>query len=201
MSAPSLSTRTPPHARERLLDAATVLFASHGYHAIGLRDLAGYLGLHAGSLYHHIENKQSLLFELIESALTDLTYSTRRQIKSGKSYAERLSSFVKAFVTFSVDDRNRLVLLSRDSVYLTSEQAKQIEKLKNAYTAELENIIAPELGHSQKQRDPQVRFIAGAAVGMLFGQAQWEMSDLPRAQLSNNLTAFVIGIIESCKQA
>ena len=49
------ASANPVHsARDRLLDAALELFATHGYQAIGLRDLASYLGLQAGSLYHHI---------------------------------------------------------------------------------------------------------------------------------------------------
>ena len=201
MSASNLSPRTPPHARDRLLDAATVLFASHGYHAIGLRDLAGHIGLHAGSLYHHIENKQSLLFELIESALNDLIYGTRRQLKRGKNDSERLQLFVQAFVAFSIDERNRLVLLTRDAVYLTADQAEQIEQMKSTYTEELASIVSARLGQARQRGDLQVRFVAGAIVGMLFGQSQWEISNLPPTQLSNNLSAVVAGMIETCKQA
>lgn len=85
MPASSVSPVPTPHARDRLLEAASALFASHGYQAIGLRDLASHLGLHAGSLYHHIESKQGLLFELIESSLTDLLYETRQCVKGART--------------------------------------------------------------------------------------------------------------------
>jgi len=82
------ASANPVHsARDRLLDAALELFATHGYQAIGLRDLANYLGLHAGSLYHHIENKQALLFELIESALSDLLLDTLRRSRAHEALA------------------------------------------------------------------------------------------------------------------
>ncbi len=106
----------PPRARDRLLDAATALFASHGYQAIGLRDLASHLGLRAGSLYHHIESKQGLLFELIESSLTDLLYETRQCLKGARATSERLPCFVQAFVTYSQANPDKLVLLMREAM-------------------------------------------------------------------------------------
>lgn len=51
---------------ERLRQAALELFSRDGYHGVSLRRLASVVGLLPGSLYHHFEGKQDLLFELIE---------------------------------------------------------------------------------------------------------------------------------------
>lgn len=51
---------------ERLRQAALELFSQDGYHGVSLRRLASVVGLLPGSLYHHVEGKQELLFELIE---------------------------------------------------------------------------------------------------------------------------------------
>lgn len=51
---------------ERLRQAALELFSQDGYHGVSLRRLATVVGLLPGSLYHHFEGKQELLFELIE---------------------------------------------------------------------------------------------------------------------------------------
>ncbi len=197
MPAARRSTNNALHARDRLLDAAIVLFASHGYHAIGLRDLAAHLGLHAGSLYHHIENKQGLLFELIESALSDLLCATQRQLKSAGNASERLQRFVQAFVAFSVSDRDRLVLLTRDLVYLSAEQARQVEQLQTRYSALLAGLIASEPGQSGGEL--HVRLTANAVVGMLFGQCHWRRLEVPEAELGRVLTTFVRGIVASGK--
>jgi AcrR family transcriptional regulator len=68
-----------------------VLFATHGYQAIGLRDLAVQLGVHPGSMYNHIENKRCLLFELMESVLSDLLLETQGlQVMAG--YGRHMSN-------------------------------------------------------------------------------------------------------------
>ncbi|GAB7531442.1 hypothetical protein PS3A_38540 [Pseudomonas sp. 3A(2025)] len=197
MPAASLSPSPSHQARDRVLDTALTLFATHGFHAIGLRDLAGHLGMHAGSLYHHIENKQCLLFELIESALSDLVFSTRRSLKNRKLPAERLQRFIDVFVAFSLAEPDRLKLLVRDAVYLSQEQSVQIQALKDAYSSMLIDIVAARLDQPASPPSVNVRMIASAIVGLLFGHSQWLAHEVPVTHLSQMLTRYVLGIIET----
>ncbi|MET3678917.1 MULTISPECIES: TetR/AcrR family transcriptional regulator [unclassified Pseudomonas] len=193
MPASSHSPVPAPHARDRLLEAASALFASHGYQAIGLRDLASHLGLRAGSLYHHIESKQGLLFELIESSLTDLLYETRQCLKSARTNSERLPCFVQAFVAYSQANPDKLVLLTREAMNLNEEQLLQVEQLKAQYSGLLSEIVAAECGLTASR----ARSIAQAVLGLLCGQAQWGTVMAAREQL----VAFVQGIVGTGKAA
>src|SRR5437868_9131369 len=49
--------------RSELTREAARLFAEKGYHGTSIGDLADALGVQKGSLYHHIESKQDLLYE------------------------------------------------------------------------------------------------------------------------------------------
>ncbi|GHS84079.1 hypothetical protein PAGU2196_49130 [Pseudomonas sp. PAGU 2196] len=191
MPASSLSPVPAPQARDRLLEAASTLFASRGYQAIGLRDLASHLGLHAGSLYHHIESKQGLLFELIESSLADLLYETRQCLKGAGSTSERLQCFVQAFVAYSQANPDKLTLLTREAVNLSEEQVLQVEQLKAEYSGLLSDIVAAECGLTAAR----ARSIAHAVLGLLCGQAQWGAVMMAREQL----VMFVQGIVGTGK--
>ena len=186
-----------PDARDRVLAAASDLFARRGYQAIGLRDLASHLGLRAGSLYHHIESKQGLLFELIESSLTDLLYETRQSLKGSCSTNERLQRFVQAFIAFSQAHPDKLVLLTREAVNLSAEQAHQVEQLKAAYSALLGEIIIAECGLRGRASGPQARSIAQAVLSLLCGQAHWGNMEAA----SEQLVAFVQGIVRTGRPA
>src|SRR5213592_2175766 len=50
--------------REELTRTAARLFAERGYHGTSLADLAEALGIQKASLYHHIESKEDLLWEV-----------------------------------------------------------------------------------------------------------------------------------------
>lgn len=51
--------------KEEILRSASRLFLSKGYHATSLADIAAAVGVLKGSLYHHIESKDELLFEIV----------------------------------------------------------------------------------------------------------------------------------------
>lgn len=61
--------RLPPEAmvegtRRRILEAALKLFASEGYHATSIRDLAAAVELRPSALYTHFSSKEHVLAEL-----------------------------------------------------------------------------------------------------------------------------------------
>ena len=54
-------------ARERVLEAAEKLFASKGYTAVTLRDIAAEVGIKHASLYHHVPGgKEEIFIEVTE---------------------------------------------------------------------------------------------------------------------------------------
>lgn len=193
-----LAANTPKHpapsARDRLLDVALELFATRGYQAIGLRDLAGQLGLHAGSLYNHIENKQSLLFELIEGAVSDLLAGTKRRMRGARTHRDRLQRFVHAFVVFNLTEKHRLMLVTREFVNLSDEQQQEINQLKSSYATLLKAIVSAECGETGCISD-RTGLITEAVIGMLYGQSLWQSIDVPEQQLTDALTHFALGII------
>ncbi|WDY59957.1 TetR/AcrR family transcriptional regulator [Pseudomonas sp. PSKL.D1] len=197
MPASRLSPAANPDARDRLLDTASLLFASHGYQAIGLRDLASHLGLRAGSLYHHIESKQGLLFELIESSLTDLLYETRQSLKGARSHDERLRCFVQTFMAYRQAHPDKLTLLTREAVNLNAEQARQVELLKSAYSALLSEIVTAECRLRGPASAPLARSIAQAVLSLLCGQVQW--GEVANAR--DEMMRFVQGIVGAGKGA
>jgi AcrR family transcriptional regulator len=67
---PAREVLLPPEAsadgtRRRILEAALLLFASEGFHAASMRDLAVEVGLQPSALYVHFSSKEQLLAELV----------------------------------------------------------------------------------------------------------------------------------------
>ncbi|MGH8387990.1 MAG: TetR/AcrR family transcriptional regulator [Pseudomonas sp.] len=163
-----------------------------------MRDLASYLGLHAGSLYHHIENKQALLFELIETGLSDLLLDTTHRMKGARSPGKRLRLFIQAFVAFNFSERNKLALITREFANLSEEQKDQIQKLKDKYSSLLGAIISDEYGKAGMSAH-DIRWTANTVIVLLFGQSQWYNEEMTEAQLTDALTSLATCIIENHK--
>ncbi len=64
------TTEPTSEARERVLDAAEILFSERGYAAVTLRDVAQAVGIRQASLYHHMpEGKTQLYVAVMERGL------------------------------------------------------------------------------------------------------------------------------------
>lgn len=55
--------------RARIIEAATVHFAEHGYHSARVGDVAAALGIAKGSIFQHFGSKDGLFFEVYKRAV------------------------------------------------------------------------------------------------------------------------------------
>jgi TetR/AcrR family transcriptional regulator, cholesterol catabolism regulator len=55
-----------------ILDAASRLFSSRGYHATSMQDIADAVGILKGSLYHHFESKEAILYRIVKEPIARL---------------------------------------------------------------------------------------------------------------------------------
>jgi len=159
-------------ARDRILEGACELFALHGFQAVSLRDLATYVGVKPGSLYHHIESKQSLLYELVEDAVSELLYRTRLNLRRKAQARDRLDCFIDTLLGFKQHSVNRTILLSREYINLAGEQAKEFSDLKSEYIQILSDIIK-DLVKTGSSQPLMFSMATDAVIGMLFSQAHW----------------------------
>lgn len=58
--------------RERIVEAATELFAARGYDGVSIRDLAGACGITSAALYYHFSGKPELLRTVIATYLDEV---------------------------------------------------------------------------------------------------------------------------------
>lgn len=190
-----------PTTHERLRQTALELFSTHGYQSTSLRDLATHLGVQAGSIYNHIENKQSLLFELIEDALDDLLAETRLNLRQGATAHTRLRLFIQTFVAFQAREKQRLALLERETVNLSGEQRARITTLRQEYAQCLSSVIYPELAGGQPSRSAR-QILTNAIIGMLGSLSLWseEESALPSQEVVDQLTLIIAGAIAAAKR-
>lgn len=184
------------NTHDRLRQAALDLFTENGYQSTSLRDLAARLGVQAGSLYNHIEDKQSLLFELMEDCLSDLISSTQYSLKRARDKQSRLQAFIRTFIEFQASERKKVLLFIRERSNLTLEQRQRLAALRSTYASSLKSIIQLEC-HETTLDQARLKFLANGIIGMLESIPTWDESDrdLPTQQLVEQLTDIVSAAI------
>lgn len=186
----------PCSPRDRVLDGATELFAVHGYPAISLRDLARHTGLAAGSLYHHIESKQALLFELIEATLQDLIFTTQRALGRASGNKDCLRLFVATFLQFHEVEQHRIALVQQECRYLDSHHRCLVEELKKAYLEILGDVMV-RLAPDSKASPALLDIKKQAIIELLFTQSRWCSPFVAASMQQDSLLLIIEGIVSS----
>ncbi|MGK0149642.1 TetR/AcrR family transcriptional regulator [Pseudomonas putida] len=166
------SSNAVADTQERVRQAALELFTRQGYQSTSLRDLASHLGMQPGSLYNHIENKQALLFDLMEEALDDLLVATRSNIKRGRTREERIRLFVQTSLEFQKHERQRLALINRETVNLSAEQRQHVQQQVDEYSRCLKMVIGGSTSGGSR-----LDLLSSAIIGMLQGLQLWGHQD------------------------
>ncbi len=106
----ALVPKRPPREQvtARIYAAAIRLFASRGYEATTMQDIAVKVGMTAPALYYYFESKQRLLYDVIEinfehfAGMLDLLVPAEAD-----SPTEALRSFVRTHLEFQLEDVDR----------------------------------------------------------------------------------------------
>lgn len=104
--APELAGRTSPGSdarsakRAQILDAATRVFASRGYHGARVSDIAREAGIAYGLVYHYFRNKEEILDTIFAERWSAFVDVVERIAEGPQPAAEKLRQFA-AIVLFA----------------------------------------------------------------------------------------------------
>ncbi len=114
------SKRTQERAeitRQKLLDAATQLFAYRGYDGVTVRDVEKEAGVHRGLVSYHFDNKDSLWRAVADACFGQMRgkIDQRFAILPELSQEEQLATIVRFYVYFSASHPEVSALVSQEA--------------------------------------------------------------------------------------
>ncbi|AXX98346.1 TetR/AcrR family transcriptional regulator [Profundibacter amoris] len=163
----SHSQITGPKVRQ----AASKLFARHGFAAVSMRQIASEVGVQAGALYLYTPDKQSLLFDLMQGHMQDLLTAWEAQEK-GRGPLEQLEAFVRFHIGFHLDRPDAVFIAYMELRNLSDENFAVIEGLRKRYEDVLESILR-EGQQAGVFAVPDTKLAMMALIAMLTGVNTW----------------------------
>ena len=124
-----------------LRDAATTLFARHGYEAVAMRQLAAEIGVQAATLYRYFPTKEDLLFALMRGHMEALIASWDEARPGDASPAARLAAFLRNHIRFHVARRHATHVSNMELRSLSPERLTEMLRLRSSYEKELRRIL------------------------------------------------------------
>ena len=155
----------------RVRSAALTLFAQHGFAAVSMRQIAKEVGVQAGALYNYTPDKQSLLFDLMQTHMRELMEAREHEPQEG-SALERLEAFTRFHIRFHSARPEEVFIAYMELRNLTPENFAVIEGLRRQYEDELEGILRD--GQTEGQFNvPDTKIATLAVIAMLTGVNTW----------------------------
>jgi AcrR family transcriptional regulator len=91
--------------RNTILRAASDLFLEHGYERFSLRQVAEHIGYTPTTIYLYFEDKEDLLFTIVDDAFARFTYALRSAAQSTEHPIKRIIAIGEAYTRFGLENQ------------------------------------------------------------------------------------------------
>ena len=116
LSAPTTFSAPPQDTRDKILEVAEAEFARRGYEGVGMRALAGAVGMSKSALFHHFPTKLDLYEEVIDRVLGRLEAGLGSRAATSGDPIARLDAWIDSVVSTLAEDASSSRLLLRSLV-------------------------------------------------------------------------------------
>jgi AcrR family transcriptional regulator len=151
-----------PTMSSRVLIAAARAFRQKGYAASTTREIAEMVGLQKASLYHHIEGKEQLLYELCVDSLEHIQANVAAIVALEASPIQRLRAAIKAHVTAMLEDQDKHATMLVELRSLSGGRRDDVIRLRDGYEDMLAAIVVEcqQAGHLRRDVEPGLLVLA-----------------------------------------
>src|SRR3954452_2698876 len=97
--------KRPRNRKAQLAEAAAELFRKHGYHQVGVNDIAQAAGVTGPAVYRHFRGKQDILAHVLLSGMDTIGLVTEEALATPGTPADQLAALLRAVAALAVDRR------------------------------------------------------------------------------------------------
>ncbi len=133
--------RRQDNRRQQLLDAAARRFREFGYDATSMRDIAGDVGMHAGSMYYHFRSKEELLVAVHEAGIRRITEAVEAAIEGEQEPWRRLEAFAAAHLGVLLDGGDYAQVVMRELPREPERVRRGLVRLRDDYESVVLRLI------------------------------------------------------------
>jgi AcrR family transcriptional regulator len=154
--------------REELTRIAARLFAERGYQGTSLADLAAALGVQKPSLYHHIDSKEELLWEVAWEG-AEAFHAALDGVPAAAPAAERIRLALRAHLAVVGQQLDIATVFVREWRHLSGDRRTRFVAERRRYEERIRELFRAGVEESQLRTDLDV----GTAALLFLSAANW----------------------------
>jgi TetR/AcrR family transcriptional regulator, cholesterol catabolism regulator len=156
-----------------IVAAAAKVFRTKGYHAATVRDIADEVGILKGSLYHHLESKEELLYLVVKEPITQM-YRTMGEIASGEgNAADKLRRAIAAHLEAFDRHFPHLFVYLREREAVKRRFREMIGFSPKEYERCWQQILRHGVENGEFRPDIDIQVVSYGLLGMLNWLYKW----------------------------
>jgi len=153
--------------RAQILDAAAELFATRGYTATTMNEVAAACGVSKATLYHYVRDKHELLAQITAGHVARLEQQVQTVAALGLAPQARLRELIVRFMREYASAEHRHRVLTEDVKFLAERERRAVLAVERRVVAAFADAIAasrPDLDGAR---------LAKPLAMLLFGMINW----------------------------
>ncbi|RTZ21820.1 TetR/AcrR family transcriptional regulator [Vibrio penaeicida] len=155
----------------KIRQIAATLFAEKGFNGVGVAELGEATGLGRGALYHHIDTKENLLYDISSRYIVELVEAGREITANQIDPAERVKSLSRHLMHVISMHLAEMTVCFREIHSLTGERYQSVANLHAEYQQIWEDAFAA--GTAQGQFRKIDKTAVKGLLGMFFYSFLW----------------------------
>ena len=177
--------------REELTRIAARLFAERGYQGTSLADLAGELGIQKPSLYHHIESKEDLLWEVASDG-AEAFHAALDAVPADAPAAERIRLALQAHLAVVAQQVDVATVFVREWRYLEGERRARFLAERRRYEERVRDLFRDGVERSELRTDLDISTAALLFLSAANWAYTWLRADAETDALADRLFAVLL---------
>ena len=161
---------------EEVYAKAAMLFRETGYQNTTVNDIARELGIQKGSLYYYINDKETLLFDILNRTMDTMLERVGHLPSEETEPAKRLDHAIRAHIVNASQYLNEFSVLLHDTKHLQPELRGTILSKRNQYEEIFLNIIRDGISGKVFRKEDE-RMLAYMILGSCNWLYQWFSPD------------------------
>jgi TetR/AcrR family transcriptional regulator, cholesterol catabolism regulator len=168
-----VTTTTDGTPRDTIVRVATDLFGARSYPATSMRDIASEVGILAGSLYAHIDGKETLLLEIIERGIGEFLDEVTPAYQQKATAEERIRAMILAHVRVVDRAPQKTQIVFHQWRYLGEDNQKRVREQRRTYEDLFRDVLAEGVADGSFSDDLDLRVAVLSILGALNWTPEW----------------------------
>lgn len=178
-------------SRTSIIEVATRLFGEVGYAGTTIRDIASEVGIFPGSLYAHIDGKESLLLTIVTSGI-DHFHDAVCEVDMQLAPPERLRQMIRVHVSVVAQNPPWALVVFHQWRYLKEANLTVVREKRRAYERLFSDVVAAGVARGEFVSDIDQRIAVLSLLGSLNWTAEWLSSQQSQIDVVGEQIADVI---------